>query len=100
MDILNILVYAEGLRNPLGDNMSTIPGFVMGILSIVMYLGVPLIGVVLIYTGFKFLMARGNPEKIKSAKYNLLWVIIGVGVFLGAWALTVIIDSTINNILS
>ena len=103
MNILsNIFVNAEGLLNPLASSGfgGGIPGFVKGILGIVMYIGIPFIGLILVYAGFKFLFARGKADQIKSATFNLQWIIIGIGVFLGAWALTILIDSTIKNILS
>ena len=91
---------SEELCNPLSADFASIPGFVKGILSIVMYVGVPFIGLVLVYAGFKFLFARGKKDDISKATYNIQWVIIGIGVFLGAWALVTIIDSTIANILN
>ncbi len=103
MNILsNIFVSAESLINPLAGSGfdGGIPGLVKGMLGIVMYIGIPFIGLILVYAGFKFLFARGKADQIKSAAFNLQWIIIGIGVFLGAWALTILIDSTIKNILS
>ncbi len=97
---MNIFVAAQGLKNPLGDQFGTIPGFVQGMLSVIMYIGVPFIGLILVYAGFKFLFARGKSEQIKSAAFNIQWVIIGIAIFLGAWALATIIDSTIKSIMA
>jgi hypothetical protein len=100
--MLEIFVYAEPLSNPLsggGIEVGTISEFVKAILGVAMYIGIPIIGLLIVYAGFKFLFARGNSEKIKSASFNLMWVLIGVAVFLGAWTLSTIIDSTISGIL-
>jgi hypothetical protein len=97
--MFNLFAEAQ-LTNPLAVDFADIPGFVKGILSIVMYIGVPFIGLVLVWSGFKFLFARGKQDDIKKATYNITWVVIGVAVFLGAWALTVLIDSTIKSILN
>ena len=100
--MLEIFVNAEPLLNPLaggGAEVDTISEFVMAILSVAMYIGMPLIGLIMIYAGFKFLFARGNTDKIKNASFNIMWVIIGVAVFLGAWTLSTIVDSTISNII-
>ncbi|MCD5384410.1 MAG: hypothetical protein LRZ97_00670 [Candidatus Pacebacteria bacterium] len=100
--MLNIFVHADKLLNPLesaGADTATISGFVKSILGIIMYIGIPLIGLILVYAGFKFLFARGNSGKIKDASFNIMWVLIGVAVFLGAWTLSTIVDSTINNII-
>jgi hypothetical protein len=40
--------------------------------------------------------AQGNGGKIEEAKKNLQYVIIGMGIFLGAWALTGIVANTIS----
>lgn len=90
---------ATGLQNPLGSEFGTVSGFVQGILSIVMYLGVPFVGLVLVWAGWKFLSSRGNSQGITEAWFNFRWVIVGIGVFLGAWALSVLIDSTIKSIM-
>ncbi len=82
------------LVNPL--QFSSIQDFLKGLLGAVMYIGLPLIALIIVYSGFLFITARGNSEKIKQAIYNFQWVVIGTGVFLGAWALTGIISSTIN----
>ena len=97
--MFNIIAEAQ-LTNPLPAGYDSIPGLLKGILSIVMYIGVPVIGLILVYAGFKFLFARGNPDNIKTAVFNIKWVIIGIGLFLGAWALTVLIYLTIKNILN
>ncbi len=97
--MINIFAEAQ-LINPLSSDFASIPGFIKGILGIVMYLGVPFIGLILVYAGFKYLFARGNKDKISKATYNIGWVIVGIAVFLGAWALALLIDSTIKQILT
>ena len=98
---MNIFVEAGRLIDPLsnsGAETSTIAGFFKSILGTVMYIGVPIIGLIVIYAGFKFLTARGNSAKIRKATFNITWVIIGIAIFLGAWTLSSIVDSTINSI--
>lgn len=93
--LLPFFVMAQNrLDNPL--QFTTIQDFLKGLLGAVMYIGLPIIALVIVYSGFLFITARGNSEKIKSAIYNFQWVVIGTGVFLGAWALTGIIAGTIN----
>ncbi len=93
--MLPITVFAQQgtLSNPL--QAATIQDFLKGILGAAMYLGLPIIALIIVYSGFMFVTARGNSEKIKAAIYNFQWVAIGTGVFLGAWALTNIIANTI-----
>lgn len=93
--LMPFFVMAQGrLENPL--QFSSIQDFLKGLLGAVMYIGLPIIALIIVYSGFLFITARGNSEKIKQAIYNFQWVVIGTGVFLGAWALTGIIAGTIN----
>ncbi len=100
MNIFLEAVETNKLINPLGDGFSTIPGFVKGVLSVVMYIGIPFIGLIVVYAGFKFLFARGKADQIRDAAFNIKWVILGIAVFLGAWALSSIIDSTLKSIMN
>ncbi len=52
--------------------------------------------VMIIYSGFLFVTARGNEEKLKNAKRAFLYTAIGSAILLGAVALAKIIGSTIN----
>jgi hypothetical protein len=90
------LATAQGtsLENPL--KFGTITEFVKAILGAIMYLGLPIIALVVIMAGLQFILARGNSGKIEEAKQNLMFVVIGMGIFLGAWALTGIVANTIS----
>jgi hypothetical protein len=92
------LAQSGSLVNPL--QFESIQDFLKGVLGAIMYIGLPVIALVIVYSGFMFITARGNPEKIKAAIYNFQWVVIGTGVFLGAWALTNIVAATINMLRS
>ncbi len=81
------------LCNPLKFN--SIQGFVEGFLQAVVYVGFPIAVLFVVYSGFKFVFAQGNPEDLAKAKKNFMWTIIGVGLFLGAWALAMMIKGTI-----
>lgn len=63
---------------------------------------IPIGGVVsvlyIIYAGFMFVTAQGNPAKIEIAKKALLYGAIGAGVILGAWAIANAIEGTINQL--
>jgi hypothetical protein len=87
------------IENPLGDG-STLPAFIQSLLGIIVRAGIPLVVLALIYTGFRFVEARGNPEKITKAKHLLLYTLIGSAVVLGAWTIATILTNTINLIIS
>lgn len=88
-------VFAQtALQNPLQFN--SIQDFLKGLLGALMNLGLPIIALVIIYSGFLFITAQGNSGKIETAKKNIFYVLIGTGIFLGAWALTGIVANTIS----
>jgi hypothetical protein len=88
-----LIAFAQ-LQNPL--QFGSIQDFLKALLGALMYLGLPLIALIIIYAGFMFVTAQGNPGKIEKAKMNIFYVLIGTGIFLGAWALTGIVANTIS----
>ncbi|MEI7720019.1 MAG: pilin [bacterium] len=83
-------------QNPLKIN--TICGLVKQILSIFLALGTPVAVLFLVYAGFMFVLARGNPTKLGTAKRNITHVILGICIFLGAWLLGQVVANTINTV--
>jgi hypothetical protein len=52
----------------------------------------------IVYAGFKFVLAMGNPGKLAEARQNLMYTLIGIGIFLGAWLLALVIANTVNSL--
>ena len=87
------------LENPLaGGSVNDIPTLIREILKIVITIGVPIVALAIIYSGFLFVAAQGNPEKLKKAKDTLLYVIIGAAILLGAYVIAEAIDATVRAI--
>lgn len=85
-----------GLCNPLGyDDLTT---FLNKVLEIVVQIGFPAIVLFTVYVGFLYVSASGNPEKIKKVHALLLWLIVGALLILGAQALSIAIQSTVNQL--
>ena len=53
----------------------------------------------IIYAGFKYVTAQGNPEKIKKAHETLLWSLIGAGILLGAAGISLVVQKTIEGLI-
>ena len=53
-----------------------------------------------IFAGFKYVQARGNPAKVQEAHANLLWALIGIGVVLGAAGISAVLQATISSFLT
>ena len=53
----------------------------------------------IIYAGFKYVTARGNPAEITKAHQQLLWALIGAGVLLGAAGISAVVQNTVRGLL-
>jgi len=102
-----IFVNAEGgvtvnttIRNPLGSGLTTIPAFIEAIINIVLVVGVPIVTLAIIYSGFLFVKARGNPEELTKAKKTLMYTLIGAALLLGSWVIAQAIKGTVDQIKS
>ena len=84
--------------NPLGNNVKDLNTFLKLLLTFVTQLATPIIVLMLIYTGFLFIRAQGNPDKISEARRILLWTLVGAGIILGANALLYAISGTVDQI--
>lgn len=97
---ITTLLYAQSVQaagvysNPTPWN--TVAEFIAAALEIALEIGVLVLVVMIIYSGFMFVTSHGNAEKLKKAKHSLTWAIIGGALILGAWALSVAINETIG----
>lgn len=85
------------LENPLGT-IDTLPGLVEGLLRIVLTIATPIVALAIIYAGFLFITAQGNPTKLQTARQTLMYVLIGAGILLAAYVISEAIVGTINAI--
>lgn len=72
--------------------------FLSKLLNFITYLAVPIIVLMLIYTGFKFVAAQGNADKLADARRTLMWTLVGAGIILGANAILMAIQGTVTQI--
>ena len=84
------------INNPL--KVSTIQDAIKLFMDAVLKIAIPFIIIFFIWSGLSFVLARGNPEKIKTAKNMFLYTIIGTLLILGAWTITNAIIGTVNSI--
>ncbi len=91
------------LTNPLsvggnGCNGSpvSIPQFIKAILGFVVQIGSVIVVLMLVYIGFLFVSARGEPGAITKARQALLWTIVGALLLLGAQVIASGIQATVN----
>jgi len=88
-----------GITNPLSIG-SDIPSIITAVLqNIVMPLAAVLVVLAILYSGFKFVIAQGNPKEIEEARRGLVWVLIGALVLLGATGISKALQSTVDSII-
>ena len=84
------------LTNPLKDSISSIPALFKEILAVVMIFAVPIIVFFIIYAGFLYVTAGGNPDTIKKATAAITYAVIGGLLILGAQVLIIVIEGTVS----
>ena len=67
--------------------------------NVVMPIAAVAVVVWIVWAGFSYVMAQGNPAKIKEAHQRLLWSLIGGGILLGAAAISAVVQTTVTSLL-
>jgi hypothetical protein len=84
------------LVDPLGNK--NFCDLAKSLLNVVMAIGLPVAVFFLVWSGFRFILARGKTGELETARKNFYYVIIGIAVFLGAWTLASILAATIQTL--
>lgn len=102
LSILSLLVIpAITLANGVSFNIpnplkaSSFEQLARDVLDAVIQFGIPVLVVMIIYTGFKFVSAQGNESKLTEAKNALLWTFVGSAIVLGAFVILTVIENTV-----
>ena len=82
------------INNPL-PAIKSIPEFIKIILEFVIKIGIPIVALAIIYSGFLFVSARGKPSELETAKRSIMYTLIGAAILLGAWAIAIMISETV-----
>jgi len=85
---------SKAICNPI-PKVTSVPGLIKTILEGLLKIGIPVVALAIVYCGFLFVFARGNPEKLKKAKDALLYTLIGAAILLGSWAIAQMISATV-----
>jgi hypothetical protein len=80
------------LFNPL--KATSLEGLLVDILAFIARLGFIVVVVMIIWVGFMFVKAQGNPSEIETAKKALLWTIVGGLILIGAQAIAMLVQAT------
>ena len=83
------------IQNPLGNN--DLKSLLDKIMNIVTVFGSIVVVMFIIYSGFKFVTARGNEGELKKAKEIFYATIIGAAILLGARVIAEIVVGTVES---
>ena len=87
------------LVNPLeGSKIDSVQALIKTLLEGAIKIGIPVIALAIVYCGFLFVSARGNPEKLTKAKDALLYTCLGGAILLGSWAIATMIKTTVSGL--
>jgi hypothetical protein len=84
------------VKNPL--KVKNIQDLLAVILSAVVQISIPFLVLALMWVGFLFIAARGNPEKLSKAKQALFFTLLGALIILGAQTLSTVLSGTIEQL--
>jgi hypothetical protein len=80
-----------------GDNLFDVMKNIVN--QIILPIGGVLAVLAFIFTGFKYVLAKGKPEKIQEANRAFLYTVIGTAILLGAWVIANVIGNTVNQLM-
>lgn len=87
---------APAIENPL--KAKSIVLLLNALLDIVVQVGIPVIAIFIVYSGFLFVKAQGNESKLSEAKQTLFYTVIGAAIVLGALVISQVIEQTIGSL--
>ena len=95
---LGLPIFAHAaLENPL--KFPSIQAFIEGVLNAITIVALPVIAFFIVFAGFKFITAQGNETELNNAKKNIVAVLIGGSLILGAWVLSTLIGGTVTQLI-
>lgn len=86
------------IDNPLGPNNMQVKDVLSKIMDIVALIGGIVVAFFIIFSGFKFVMAKGNPGELEKAKEMFFATVIGGAILLGAGIIANIVVTTVETI--
>ncbi len=87
-----------GLPNPLGDKVTSIPDLFYLLVNSLFKLSYIVIAGFILWSGFKFVTAQGEPDAISDAKNTFKYTIIGALIIIGAQTIIEIVKSIITGL--
>ena len=87
-------VQTTTLSNPLTVN--SVSGLISNFVAVVSYVLIIVAVLAIIWTGFQFVLSRGDPKRMNELKDQLLWIVVGVAIIIGAHVIIQVIINTLS----
>ncbi len=87
------------LKNPVGSGSVDMRAVLDKILNAIIRLLSPVLVLMLVYSGYLFVVGRGNTEKITDAKRTLSYTLIGTVIVVAASAIAHVLENTIGAVI-
>lgn len=84
---------SQQLLNPLKSGTS-LESLLKNILDFMIRIGTIFIILMIVYIGFRFVAAQGEPGELQKAREMLMWTVVGALILLGAQAISSAIEAT------
>ncbi len=84
------------IQNPLGAGNNSVEAVLAKIMKLVVTLGTIVVVFFIIYSGYKFVTARGNPAEVTKAKDIFFATVIGGAILLGADVIATVVINTVK----
>lgn len=100
--VLQPYIPSSTIKNPLCPTTNDpncefdILEFLQKLFANLVKIAIPILVVFMIFSGFLFVEAQGNEEKLANARKNFLYVIIGGALIFGAWTIAMLLKGTVD----
>lgn len=92
----SVLAETQRLNNPIKSE--TFSDLITAIIDFVLILATPILVIAIIIVGFQFVWAQGKPEKLKNAKSNLWYTLLGAAIIIGVKLIQAVLEGTVGAI--
>lgn len=86
------------LRNPL--KAKSLEALITDVIKILIQIGLSVAVLFIVYSGYLFVTAGGNSEKVSKAGTVFLWAVVGTAILLGALVIMQVVQNTINQVVA
>lgn len=84
------------IPNPLGGNITTLTNLIDVIATWIFNISIPIVVIMIIYSGIIFLTSQGNPGKVQQAKGILWYALVGLAIVLIGRGFVELVNSILN----